>query len=305
MRYKGGKNGSGVFQRLISMMPPHEVYIELFLGSGAILRRKRLADRLTFGYELNPATIAEFCSEFGRREDVTPVESNELATIYKGPDRGQEIYIQNRNAIDAIEHQFGARRPFWFTNDPNKTLIYADPPYLMETRRSKQSIYQFEMFERSEHIRLLDLLAAVPCRVMISGYDSPLYNSKLKYWRREEIPTTNRAGDRVTEIVWLNFPEPFELHDYEHIGDDYRDRWRIEKRVRNWRRNWLAMPTLERYAILNAINVARAEQAAIEADALAEIDRRRQAIANRRHKANAELTTPRKALQDPEQPELL
>jgi hypothetical protein len=59
MKYKGGKNGSGVFQRLICMMPPHRVYIEAFLGSGAILRRKRPADR-SYAYELNRQTIWDF-----------------------------------------------------------------------------------------------------------------------------------------------------------------------------------------------------------------------------------------------------
>lgn len=58
MRYSGGKNGSGVFQRLICMMPPHKVYVEMFLGSGAILRRKKPAD-LSLAYELDRATIRE------------------------------------------------------------------------------------------------------------------------------------------------------------------------------------------------------------------------------------------------------
>ena len=42
-RYAGGKNGAGIFQRIINQMPPHNCYIEAFLGSGAILRRKRFA----------------------------------------------------------------------------------------------------------------------------------------------------------------------------------------------------------------------------------------------------------------------
>ncbi|HXJ73601.1 MAG TPA: hypothetical protein VNM37_12130, partial [Candidatus Dormibacteraeota bacterium] len=43
MSYPGGKNGAGVYQRIISMMPPHQVYIEPFLGGGAIARLKRPA----------------------------------------------------------------------------------------------------------------------------------------------------------------------------------------------------------------------------------------------------------------------
>ena len=41
--YPGGKNGPGVYQRIISLMPPHQTYIEPFLGGGAIMRLKRPA----------------------------------------------------------------------------------------------------------------------------------------------------------------------------------------------------------------------------------------------------------------------
>jgi hypothetical protein len=41
MPYSGGKNGSGVAQRLINLMPPHRIYIEPFLGGGAVMRLKR------------------------------------------------------------------------------------------------------------------------------------------------------------------------------------------------------------------------------------------------------------------------
>ena len=32
--YPGGKSGSGVYQKLINLMPPHDVHIEPFLGGG-------------------------------------------------------------------------------------------------------------------------------------------------------------------------------------------------------------------------------------------------------------------------------
>ena len=41
--YTGGKDGAGVFQRLINEIPPHDVFISAFLGDCAILRRKRPA----------------------------------------------------------------------------------------------------------------------------------------------------------------------------------------------------------------------------------------------------------------------
>lgn len=34
MTYKGGKAGAGVYQQIINQIPPHDVYIEPFLGGG-------------------------------------------------------------------------------------------------------------------------------------------------------------------------------------------------------------------------------------------------------------------------------
>ena len=57
--YPGGKNGAGTYQRLINLMPPHEVYIETHLGSGALLRRKRPAKK-NVGIDLDPLVIESF-----------------------------------------------------------------------------------------------------------------------------------------------------------------------------------------------------------------------------------------------------
>jgi site-specific DNA-adenine methylase len=57
MVYPGGKNGAGVYQTIINLMPPHDVYIEPFLGGGAIMRQKRPA-LLNIGVDLDPGAIA-------------------------------------------------------------------------------------------------------------------------------------------------------------------------------------------------------------------------------------------------------
>ena len=40
MSYLGSKGGSGVYQKIIAEMPPHDTYIETHLGGGAIMLRK-------------------------------------------------------------------------------------------------------------------------------------------------------------------------------------------------------------------------------------------------------------------------
>jgi hypothetical protein len=64
MGHPGGKAGAGVYQRIINQIPPHDVYVEAFLGDGAILRRKKPARR-NIGIESDPGTIAKFSGSDG------------------------------------------------------------------------------------------------------------------------------------------------------------------------------------------------------------------------------------------------
>lgn len=94
--------------------------------------------------------------------------------------------------------------------DRHGTVIYADPPYPLETRTRNGSPYQHDMTEK-DHADLLDLVCR--CRhakVVVSGYDSNLYNARLRKWRRYEfrqsIKSSFKHDDRPkrTEVVWVS-----------------------------------------------------------------------------------------------------
>ena len=111
--------------------------------------------------------------------------------------RLKRVVILNRPALDVIRQQDG----------PN-TLHYLDPPYLLETRASKD-VYEHEM-SAGEHEELLDAISACQGKVMISGYASEMYARKLLAWTRHEFPVPNQAAGGkskrlMTEIVWCNF----------------------------------------------------------------------------------------------------
>jgi len=53
---------------------------------------------------------------------------------------------------------------------------------------------------------------------MISGYWSELYARELKNWRSISFQAMTRGGFVATEWLWMNYPEPFELHDYSFLG---------------------------------------------------------------------------------------
>lgn len=280
MKYKGGKNGSGVYQRIVSLIPPHRVYIELFLGSGSILRRKRPAEK-SIAFELDRKAIAEIAThippehfepwdlnaEWKSPADPLPGCGGTSIGFYDpNSDSKTNLEIFNSDAIDALRNRFTASSLFWGWNDPGEVVIYADPPYPNAVRSTPGRIYEFELMAEIEHREMLELLLTVPCKVILSGYDNDLYNLMLAGWRKVEIPTTNRAGTRVIETVWLNFPEPFELHDYQYIGENFRDRWRIEKRRRNWIGQLRTMSAADRSALFNDIAELRSEYQAAEVD---------------------------------------
>lgn len=221
MNYPGGKNGSGTYQKIINLIPPHAVYVEAFLGSGAILRMKRPASR-NIGIDADAAVIASW----GRGE-YRAVPNLQL------------------HCGDAIK---------WLAEHRNslgqETFVYCDPPYLMETRSSKRQLYLCELGQDEEHVRLLDILTELSCMVMISGYESALYARLLAGWRLTTFQAITRGGNLATECVWCNFPEPMELHDYQYLGNTYRERERIKRKQARWRKRLAEMPAQERYALL-------------------------------------------------------
>lgn len=114
-------------------------------------------------------------------------------------DRIKRVEILNRPAVDAIA-QF----------DAMDCLIYADPPYVSETRASKK-VYAHEMTSE-DHRQLAESLLACKSKVVLSGYDNPLYGQWYKDWRRIDFDIANHAAGgaakrRMTECIWLNFPE--------------------------------------------------------------------------------------------------
>jgi hypothetical protein len=89
--------------------------------------------------------------------------------------------------------------------------------------------------------------------VMISGYWSELYDCELKDWRSISFQAMTRGGFVATEWLWMNYPEPFELHDYSFLGENFRERERIKRKKARWTERLKSMPALERFAILSVI----------------------------------------------------
>jgi len=110
--------------------------------------------------------------------------------ILTAQERLKQVQIECRDAIELIER----------FNNP-RVLIYADPPYMHETRSCRQS-YRYEMNEE-EHMQLLDALNRHSGAVMLSGYACELYNRELKRWKRVEMDTVVTSGAIKNECLWI------------------------------------------------------------------------------------------------------
>jgi len=105
------------------------------------------------------------------------------------------VVIENRKAMQLIEY-----------HDAVDTLFYLDPPYLPKTRVMGTRGYTHEM-TRQDHIELLEKILHVKGMVVISGYESELYDETLIGWDKKII-NARAAGYRGAvkrkECIWLN-----------------------------------------------------------------------------------------------------
>ena len=259
--YPGGKSGAGVFQTIINLMPPHDIYVEPFLGGGAVMRLKRPA-AVNVGVDRDRAALESV---------VLPLPAVAAATGRPSEAHLLDIWAWRRSSVPewgppslldpiaipagggpAFELRVGDGIEFLRVLElPSSALVYCDPPYLRSTRATRKDLYQFEMTD-AQHLELLSVIKTLKCRVMISGYSSTLYARELKTWNACAFQAATR-GKPAAEWVWCNYPRPVELHDYRYLGSNYREREQIKRMKARWIGKLERMPALKRQALLAAI----------------------------------------------------
>lgn len=245
MTYPGGKAGSGVYQKIINLMPKHRVYVEPFLGAGAILKNKKPAE-FNFAGDMDREALRAFLLSIGE-SGFTSDSIIGFGGFYK--DRPLAL-----RWIDADGH-FRELLDIWIF--PSDVLVYADPPYIAAECAPGRPIYKYDMPLLHQHEEFLARFIALPCMKMISHYECELYNTMLAGWRKVHFLSPTRRGMK-RETVYLSFPEPTELHDYSFLGDTFREREKIKIKRRNWENKIRRMPVLERSLLFEVIDDIRA-----------------------------------------------
>ena len=116
-------------------------------------------------------------------------------------ERLKEVQVENLDILELIKKY-----------DKEDTLFYLDPPYISDTRKQKKS-YDYEMTDE-QHKELVDTLIGVKGKVVLSGYDHPIYNKLLdngwskvvlgEYAKRSQ-KTNEGELSKGKEFVWVNY----------------------------------------------------------------------------------------------------
>lgn len=137
-----------------------------------------------------------------------PNTAGEWASIWK---RIEEVAYRLKGV--QIEHQDATQLLERY--DRKNVLAYVDPPYLLETRSKR--MYACE-FRDDEHEILLDVLTSFEGKVILSGYESKMYNDRLSSWHKVTFNSNAEAGASRQEVLWCNF-EPSGQIDLFETGD--------------------------------------------------------------------------------------
>ena len=117
-------------------------------------------------------------------------------------ERLKMVQIENRPVLEVI-------RRFDYAD----VFMYVDPPYLSETRNG-QKAYRYEMTD-ADHEELLKALRNSRAQVMISGYESEMYNDYLAGWEKESFSSCAEQGKPRTETVWMNYSAGKQMTIYD------------------------------------------------------------------------------------------
>lgn len=212
-----------------------------------VLRNPESGEELARRIRLTPFSRAEFNSTYGPAgrgapEVDDPIERARLTLIRQMMGFGTSGLVRNRTGFRATTHRNRnqdyswdwARYPIHIRafierltgvtvecepalelidrHDQPDVLLYVDPPYVHETRGvvrgDGHNGYRHEM-TNEDHRALAERLNRCEAMVVLSGYQSDLYEELYEGWatetRNARIQGQGGADQRI-EVLWLNAP---------------------------------------------------------------------------------------------------
>lgn len=159
-------------------------------------RARRLVIRAQMGFGSAGATK----NKTGFRLDTQRGGSNIVSiwgeqpkVITEAAKRLKKVMVENRDALKVIED-----------HDSDNTLFFVDPPYVLDTRNMSGKAYRHEMNNR-EHEQLIELLIQLKGKVIVCGYEHPIY--KKLGWSKvtKTVSAAGQSGSVLREeVLWIN-----------------------------------------------------------------------------------------------------
>jgi|GEM_PF-1203111 hypothetical protein len=227
--YPGNKHSAGVYQRLINQLPVHDVFVSGFLGKCAVMSHKHPA-MVNYGIDPNLEGLKTYWDSL-QRSDIQLFRDSFFEWIKK----------------------------FTFSKaTKERWLIYLDPTYLLSTRSSGKIYYDHEMTDE-QHADLIkwaiETTAMSNVMIAISHYPCKEYDGLLKHGFRKMTYRVATHNGPVDECLYMNYPEPDELHDYQFFGDDKIKRQAYKRKETGYIEKFQSMPVKERKGILRKLAV--------------------------------------------------
>jgi len=107
--------------------------------------------------------------------------------------RLQGVIINNIDAYEVIRKY-----------DDAETLFYLDPPYLRSVRSVNSVRYSNELDSDQAHTDLVEAILKIKGKVVLSGYDSDLYQKLFSGWKCIRKTARTHQGLRRVECLWLS-----------------------------------------------------------------------------------------------------
>lgn len=220
--YPGNKAIPGLLHKIINQIPPFLKFYEPFAGSAAVskfLSVRSMAGVQFFINDIDPAVTAS---------QVYPAGS----------------IVSNVSAFTILDELIS-------TMAGNDVFVFLDPPYLKSTRPNSQDLYNFDLSDHS-HKFLFSQVKHLKCNCMIIHPKCWEYDHAFTGWR--QVPVTVRYHSKTShEILYMNYPDPIQLHTAALAGTDCWDRQRIQRKAQRTVKRFLSMPAAERQYILSQL----------------------------------------------------
>jgi site-specific DNA-adenine methylase len=215
--YIGNKNINGVKEKIIGVIPFFSVFIECFAGS---------------------AGIANYV--YGR--------SNNIVLVEKCKSQSEILKKNFSNGIVINECAISYLNEIKFVINPN-AFVFADPPYLFDTRHNNNVYYNNEL-DNNDHVQLLMTILQLPCRVAIVHPICNLYDKMLFNWNYLDYKVRYHRKSSL-ERIYYNYNSSINKFDYELQGSDSLDRQRIKRKALRFLNKFKNLPDVERKVILH------------------------------------------------------